>query len=77
MAKVILDGIEYKPFGDQVCVRTAGSTDEAEIRNASAVPAKVREHFARSKYSHNFDTPAVLGVPGAVITRAGSNAPDK
>ena len=68
--KVILDGMEYKPFGVKVCVRTESSGDEWEIRNASAVPAKVREHFAQSTHSHNFDNPAVLGIPGAVITRA-------
>ena len=71
MAKVILDGIEYKNFGDQFCVRTAGSLDEWEIRPDSSVPAKVRDHFAQSQHSHNFDNPAVLGTPGAVITRGG------
>lgn len=67
--KVVLDGIEYRPFGEQVTVRAAGSTDEFEIRAKSGVPMKIREHMASSRFSHNFDHPAVLGIPGAVITR--------
>lgn len=62
--RVILDGKIYEPFGDKVAVRKFGSKDKYSIRAKSGIPEKVRQQLAKGK-THNFDNPAVLGIPGA------------